>query len=310
MQTEVLPMLIFLAVILAFARLNQDNELAVLAAAGIGKRQQLKIALRFTLVFSLLVAFIAFFAAPWAKMNISRLKIQAWQEANITGLTEGKFKELGKGNSVVYIEDLSADKNIMKNVFLQIQEKDNNNVFKSDSAYFDVDKKSGNRFIVFQNGRRYLGQPGTLDYQITEYEKYAALVQLNDDKSEVSSTEATATYQLLASKNPKHRAELQWRISSIVICVLLAILGVLLNQYPFGQKPFTLLLFGILIYFIYNNLLGVSRTLLEREHVPAYLGLWWVHALMILTVLIIYNYQTIIQRYRRNTGIQILPAEK
>lgn len=310
MLTEVLPMLIFLAVILAFARLNQDNELAVLAAAGVGKRQQLKIVLRFTLVFSLLVAFIAFFAAPWAKLNISKLKIQAWQEANITGLTEGKFKELGKGNSVVYIEDLSADKNAMKNVFLQIQEKDKNNVVKSDSAYFDVDKKSGNRFIVFKNGRRYLGQPGTQDYQIAEYEKYAALVQLNDDKSEVTSAEAASTYQLLTTRNPKHSAELQWRISSIVICILLAILGVLLNQYPFGQKPFTLLLSGILIYFIYNNLLGVSRTLLEKEHVPSYLGLWWVHVLLILSILIIYNYQTIVQRQRRNTDVQILPAEK
>ena len=310
MQTEVLPMLIFLAVILAFARLNQDNELAVLAAAGIGKRQQLKIVLRFTLVFSILVAFVAFFAAPWAKMNISKLKVQAWQEANITGLTEGKFKELKKGNSVVYIEELSDDKNVMKNVFLQIQEKDKNNVVKSESAYFDVDKKSGNRFIVFENGRRYLGHPGTQDYQITEYEKYAALVQLNDDKSEVTSTELSSTYLLLTSNNPKHRAEFQWRISSIIICVLLAILGVLLNQTPFGQKPFTLLLFGILIYFIYNNLLSVSRTLLEREYLPFYLGLWWVHALLVLVILFIYNYQTIIQRYRRNTNVQLLPAEK
>ena len=198
----------------------------------------------------------------------------------------------------------------MKKVFLQIQDKDKNNVVRSDSAYFDVDKESGNRFIVFKNGRRYLGQPGTQDYQITEYEKYAALVQVNDDKSEVSSTEATSTYLLLGSNNPKHRAELQWRISSIVICVLLAILGVLLNQYPFGQKPFTLLLVGILIYFIYNNLLSISRTLLEKEHVPSYLGVWWVHTLLILAVLIIYNYQTIIQRNKRGTIVQILTAEK
>ena len=309
MQTEVLPMLIFLAVILAFSRLNADNELAVLAAAGVGKRQQLKIVMRFTIVFSLLVAFVAFFAAPWAKINISKLKIQAWQEANITGLTEGKFKELRKGNSVVYIENLSDDKKIMKKVFLQIQENDKTSVVKSDSAHFDVDQESGNRFIVFENGRRYLGQPGMQDYQITEYEKYAALVQLNDDKGDISSAEATPTYQLLGSKNPKHKAEFQWRISSIIICFLLAILGVLLNQYPFGQKPFTLLLFGILIYFIYNNLLGVSKTLLEREHVPFFLGLWWVHALLILAILVIYNYQTIIQRQRRNTGVQILLAE-
>lgn len=310
MQTEVMPMLIFLAVILAFSRLNQDNELAVLAAAGIGKKQQLKIVLKFTTVFSLLVIFVAFFAAPWAKMNINKLKIQAWQEANITGLAEGKFKELMKGNSVVYIEEFSSDKQVMKNVFLQIQENEKSSVVKSDSAYFDIDKESENRFIVFENGRRYVGRPGLQDYEITEYKKYAALVQLNDDKDEVTRTESMPTYQLLTSDDPEHGIELQWRISSVIICFLLAILAVLLNQYPFGQKPFTLLLFGILIYFIYNNLLGVSRTLLEREHVPGYLGIWWVHVLLGAAILVIYNYQSIIQRYRRTADIQILPAER
>lgn len=310
MQTEVLPMLIFLAVILAFSRLNQDNELAVLAAAGIGKRRQLKIVMRFVFAYSLLVAFVAFIAAPWAKVNINQLKIQAWQEANITGLTEGKFKELRKGDSVVYIENISPDKKSMQNVFLQFREEDKNNVVKSDAAHFDIDKNSGNRFIVFENGRRYLGQPGMQDYQITEYEKYAALVQLNDDKGEVTSAGATSTLQLFKSKTPKHRAELQWRISSVIICFLLAILAVLLNQYPFGQKPFTLLLLGILIYFIYNNMLSVSMTLLEKEHVPGYLGLWWVHALLIAAIFIIYNYQIIIQRQKQNAAVQILPAEK
>ena len=309
-QPEVMPLLIFLAVILAFSRLNQDNELAVLSAAGIGKRQQLKFALRFCAVFAVLVAFVAFYAAPWAKLNIAKLKVQAWQETNITGLTSGKFKELSQGNSVVYIENLSDTKGIMENVFLQIMDKGRNSVVKSDSAYFDVDQDTGNRFIVFENGRRYVGQPGMLDYQITEYDKYAVLLEMSESANEITSTEAAGTLFLLGSNLPVHRAELQWRISSVILCILLAIFGVLLNQYPFGQKPFTLLLLGILIYFFYNNLLGISRTMLERDHISPWVGLWWVHILIIMIITIIYQYHTIIRRFKNNNKIHFLPAEK
>lgn len=309
-QPEVMPLLIFLAVILAFSRLNQDNELAVLSAAGIGKRLQLKFALRFCAVFAVLVAFVAFYAAPWAKLNIAKLKIQAWQETNITGLTSGKFKELSQGNSVVYIENLSDKKGIMENVFLQIMDKGRNSVVKSDSAYFDIDQETGNRFIIFENGRRYVGQPGMLDYQITEYDKYAVLLEMSESANEITSTEAAGTLFLLGSNLPVHRAELQWRISSVILCILLAIFGVLLNQYPFGQKPFTLLLLGILIYFLYNNLLGISRTMLERDHISPWIGLWWVHVLIVMIITIIYQYHMIVRRIKGTNKIHVLPAEK
>jgi lipopolysaccharide export system permease protein len=91
---------------------------------------------------------------------------------------------------------------------------------------------------------------------------------------------------------------------------LLAIFGVLLNQYPFGQKPFTLLLLGIVIYFLYNNLLGISRTMLERDHISPWIGLWWVHILLIMIIAIMYQYHAIIRRIKSNNKIHVLPAEK
>ncbi len=300
-QPEVLPLVLFLAVVLAFARLNQDNELAVLAAAGVGKPDQIKMVTRFSIVFALLLGIVAFMAAPWAKLTTGKLKSQAWQEASISGLSAGKFKELSKGRSVVYIENYSKEAGVMENVFLQIQDKAKNSVLKSDSAYFEVDKDSGNRFIVFENGRRYLGNPGAKNYQITEYRKYSALLELNDETSEFTSPESATTTTLILSTRPEHRAELQWRISSVLACIVLAVFGVLLNQYPFGQKPFALLLSGILIYFIYNNLLGISRTLVEQAKLTPWIGLWWVHGLLILILLGIYHYSLLQQKLRTIT---------
>ena len=310
MQTEVLPLMLFLAITLAFSRMNQDNELAVLAAAGMGKRYQLRIVMRFCLVFSLLFSLVVFVSTPLVKQQIHEMKRLAWQEANFSALAAGKFKEINSGQSVVYVEKLSDDKKRMKNVFLHRQEKDKSSVLKSGSAYFKIDGQTGNRYIVFENGRRYLGNPGVLDFRITEYDKYAALIEINEEVRNTKDPEAQATTTLFGSDDPDFQAELQWRVSAIIICVLLSILGVLLNQYPFGQKPFTLLLFGIMIYFIYSNLLGISRTLMEREILPAIIGLWWVHILVFLIILLIYHFTSLRHFFRKHPDVEVLTADQ
>jgi lipopolysaccharide export system permease protein len=72
MLPEMLPLILFLSVTLAFSRMNQDNELAVVAAAGVGKRQQMNIVARFMLVFCVLGGVVAFKASPWAKTGLPR----------------------------------------------------------------------------------------------------------------------------------------------------------------------------------------------------------------------------------------------
>ena len=85
----------------------------------------------------------------------------------------------------------------------------------SDSARFKVDKKSGNKYIVFSDGRRYVGEPGLLDYQITEYEKYAILTESAEANATGGKTGALLTTEIMGSDNKIHQAEFQWRISLI-----------------------------------------------------------------------------------------------
>ena len=310
MQPEILPLILFLSVTLAFSRMNQDNELAVLAATGIGKWAQMKIVVRFMLLFCVLAGTVAFIAAPWAKIKIATLKAQAWQEANISGITPGKFKELSGGKGIVYVEELSLDKRSMNKVFFQTLHGKSGNVLMSAGARLEVDKKSGDRFIVFDKGRRYQGRPGMLDYKVTEYEKYGVLIEAGEKKTGLTSPESLPTLELLTASRTDQMAELQWRFSAVFACILLALLGVLLNQYPFGQKPFTLMLLGILVYFVYHNLLGISKTLLEKGKLSPYLGLWWVHVLLLAVILVIYYVPQIMRWRRGGKKFQFLPARQ
>lgn len=304
---KLLPVTIFLAVILTYSRLVSDNEMAVLSASGMSKLEQLKIVFLLVAPVCIFVAGISFFVAPWAEVRLQELKTQARQEADITGIAAGQFKEFSKGNRVVYVESLSDDKTSMENVFLQVRQHGKLGVLTSDRATFELDEESGNRYIIFEDGRRYVGVPGGLDYKITEFKTYAILVEANEAALKAANRlESIPTSILLFSDVPSHKAELQWRVSSIFACMLLSLLAVLLSQLPIGEKRYALIFISMLIYFIYSNLLGVSKSLLKHDEIPSIIGLWWVHVLLIIAMLALYFLPQIRRRLKRNNGIQVL----
>lgn len=308
---KLLPVTIFLAVILTYSRLVGDNEMAILSSTGMSKLDQLKIVSTLIVPVCIFVAVISFFVAPWAEVRLEQLKIQARQEADITGIAAGQFKEFSKGDRVVYVESLSDDKTTMEKIFLQIRQRGKLGVLTSDRAVFELDEESGNRYIKFEDGRRYVGQPGGLDYRITEYKTYAILVEANEAVLKAANRpEAIPTSILLFSDIASHKAELQWRVSSILSCLLLSLLAVLLSQLPIGEKRYALIFISILIYFIYNNLLGVSKSLLKHDDIPSIVGLWWVHALLIIAMLVLYYLPQIKRRLKQNNGLQVLKAEQ
>lgn len=306
---KILPISILIAMLLAFSRMASDRELVILSASGISKLFQMGIVARFALVFCLLVACVTLYLAPWAEQNMHKLKERAKQESDISGITPGQFKEFSQGDRVVYVQKPSPDKGSMEEVFLQVRQQGKLGVLTSDSARFKIDKKSGNKYTVFSDGRRYVGVPGMLDYQITEYEKYAILTETAAAELIGGKTGALSTAEIIGSSNKVHQAEFQWRLSLIISCLLLSLLAVLLMQSHASERRYLPFIIGISIYLIYSNLLGIAQTLLKRDVTPSFIGLWWVHLLLIMVLVILYYLPKL--RYKNNDDDehQFIPAE-
>ena len=135
-----------------------------------------------------------------------------------------------------------------------------------------------------------MGEPDTLDYEITEYEKYAILIENVTRKSEILKTSALTTEEIISSDNMNYKAEFQWRISLIIICFCLSLFSVLLVQSTSNDKRYTPFVIGISVYLIYSNLLGIAQTLLRREIIPEFVGLWSVHIIFMLVLFILYYF--------------------
>lgn len=280
-----LPLAFFLAVLLAFGRLYKDSEMVAMLACGVSLLRVTRFVFWFGLGFALFIAVISLYVAPLAKAE--RHKVQQRLEASIgvEGIAAGQFRELAGGKVVIYAERLSDDGAAMENVFIQGGGKGAENLLVAERARLR-EEDHGGRYMVLENGYRYEGTPGQADFRIVHYRQHAIRVAEPEtaQRRVVEETAAMTTASLWASEQPWHKAELQWRLAMPLSAVLMALLAVFLSRTNPRQGRYGKFFLGILVYVIYSNLLGVARTWVERGKVDPMIGIWWVHALLLLIV--------------------------
>ena len=280
------PLCLYLGIYIAVSRLRRDNEVTAMQGAGLGLRFFLQGVLQVTAGFAVVVALLALYGAPEVEGQINRLEAKARKDSDITGISAGQFKELSQGDRVIYVEDLNEDEHRMNNIFLRVREEGQLWVLTSAEASLEKDKETGEPYAVFSDGQRYREAPGQVDYSIIEYKKYGIRLYRQDQEESDLAPQAAFPEILWRAKDPAAQAELHWRIAMPIATVLLALLAVLLAlslSQAYGY--YSGLITAVLIYFTYNNLLGIGRSLVKKGELPSYIGLWWVHALLLACIL-------------------------
>lgn len=288
------PAALYLAVVFTVGRLYRDNEMAVLAACGVGPAQLYRPLLLAAVPLALGLAFMSLYVAPKTAALGYEIRDRAEREAETGILYAGRFQESREGERVFYVEEVSRDRRHMHNVFVHARMKDRFGVVASERAYQYTDPETGDRYVVLVDGYRYEGVPGGADFRIIRFEKHAVRVQARDAGAVRSKRDAVPTAELWASGRPGDMAELQWRFSVPVSTLLLAMLALPLGKTPPRQGRYGKLLAAVLVYIVYANLLVMCEVWLEKGILPAALGMWWVHgALIVLTgVLLVRQYGT------------------
>jgi len=84
---------------------------------------------------------------------------------------------------------------------------------------------------------------------------------------------------------PVDRAEYQWRLSTPVSTLLLALLAVPLSRSQPRQGRYARLLLAVVVYAVYFSVLDISRNWVQQETADS---IWWVTATLALGVLALY----------------------
>jgi lipopolysaccharide export system permease protein len=275
-----LPLALFLSVLVAFGRLYKDSEAVAMEACAVSPRVSLHAVMGFAVLIAVLVAVLSLYIAPWAEERAYQIQDQQSASSELVGLVSGRFIEPSGSNGVIYAEQISADHKSMHTIFIQGDlpgEQLRQLVLAAKSGQQQHDPRSGDNFLVLENGFRYEGTPGERDYRIIEYQRHAVRISEPPVSRSYRKHRARTSLSLMSMEQRSDLAELQWRLSMPISALLLALLAVPLSRTPPRQGKYSRLFIAVLVYVVYSNLLGVAQTWVEQGTLPGIVGLWWVH---------------------------------
>ena len=133
-----LPLALFIGVLLGLGRMHKDSEIVAMAAGGVGVSVLTRHVTGFAVCIGILTLVLAVFLEPRLSLVEEEVIARARGQAEITGVVPGRFKEMSKGNQVIYVESLSDDQREMRKVFVQLSGDNRQQILVSEKAYQTV----------------------------------------------------------------------------------------------------------------------------------------------------------------------------
>ncbi|WP_028081369.1 LPS export ABC transporter permease LptF [Solimonas soli] len=286
-----IPVSLLLAVMMALGRLYQDNEIAAMTGCGVGLWALYRPFLLLGTALAVLTALLAFQVGPWAGRTGEYLTKNAARFIKYNPFEPGRFKSLGDDRAVVFTERMSTNGDTLENVVAQIAEPKASSFVTARRGTQAVNADSGMRRITLADGYRYIGEPGTTQFDVVRFDTLTTNIRPPEFLYTASKRKIQPTSQLLGSDDPRDRAELQWRISAPIAVFVLALFAVPLSYVRPRQGRYGKLVIGIVAYLVYSQLLGIAQSWVAKDKPIGVLGLWWVHVLMLLIALLLIGRQ-------------------
>lgn len=283
-----LPLGLFIALLLAYGRLYADNEMTVLSACGFSQKRLLAITMMLASFATIIVAFVALWLGPIIAKDRDYLLTRGGAAILVETIVPGRFRYIPGGNKVFYVEKMTRDHVQSEYVFLAERRKTVGtdglpgwDILLAKKGYFKKEENGG-EFVVLEQGRQYQGDPGK-KYQVVNFDKYTARLPPGQPRVRYEEN-VLSTLKLwpINNSNKIYAAELQWRLSVPLMTLILAFLAVPLSRVKPRQGKYVKLLPAAFIFMVYANMIFVARDWVRAGKVSVWLGVWWVHGLMLL----------------------------
>ncbi|HEX7636164.1 MAG TPA: LPS export ABC transporter permease LptF [Noviherbaspirillum sp.] len=284
----------FISVLVVVTRSYQDSEMVVWFASGLSLTRWIAPVLSFGLPIVILTALLSFFLTPWANRHSAEFRERFEKREDIAKVEPGKFKESASADRIFFVEGVSSDTAKVKNVFVNTIQNGRTSVVVAKEGTIALDQR-GDKFLVMSKGRRYDGIANQPDFRIMEFERYGVLVARQSqavvgDKS----ARSLPTPALLADLNNFNRAELLWRVSLPLMCLLLMLLAIPLSFVnPRGGRSANLLI-ALLLFVIYSNMVTVFQNAVQQQRLPLAAAWWPIHLTAALLMVLLFSWRLFI----------------
>src|SRR3954467_978947 len=282
-----LSLTMFISVLLTMTRGWRDSEMVIWFGAGLSLTAWLKPVLLFALPQIAVIAALSLFISPWAAQMATQYSQRLETRDDVSRITPGVFGETSNKERVFFVESVSGETNHVQNVFLSSTQQGRGGVSMSRSGHTET-VDNGDRFIVLEQGRRYEGAPGDPQYRVTEFDRYAARIETRENTTPEPNHKNLSTWGLITHPTNLNLSELIWRVGIPVSSLVLVLLAIPMSFVNPRAGRSANLLFALLTYKVYSNLLSVSQARVAQGRLDFSLGVWLVHAGMVLLLVVLF----------------------
>ena len=287
-----IPIGLFLAILLGLGRLYQDSEMAAIKACGVGPWQLYRPIMLLTSILCALLFWMAMEVSPWAARQTLVVQNSALAQVQVSNLEPGKFLTADEGRLVFYATSKNSQ-NQLEKVFLQQSDPlkksgpahQGQQLVTAQTGFHQNVETNDHKIFVLKNGTRYQGVPGNADYEVVNFSEHGIPFVISQKKGKAPGPEEMNYAEIQTLDTLEANAELQWRWSIPISAFLLALLALPLSKTSPRQGRFGKVAIAILLYIVYANLIALSKAWIEKEQIDPLLGIWWVHALILLLTL-------------------------
>ncbi|WP_206750104.1 LPS export ABC transporter permease LptF [Pseudidiomarina taiwanensis] len=284
--TLILPLSLFLGILLAHGRIYADNEMTVLQACGVSEWYVTRVTLVLAAVLALLTAFMTTTLVPWSLEQEQQVEERARSESGLSVIMPGRFQQAANQKAVIFVQGLT-DAGELDEVFVAQSIRDEANrlvggaVVMADIGAVEA-TESGAQTLVLKNGMRYTNNISAAEYQVMQFDQYQLQIREQEAAVDARKLEAFSMAELWQLGTPDASAEWQWRIAIPLSIPLLTLIAVPLSRVNPRQGKFARMAPALLIYLAYFLILMAARSAVADGAIPAVIGLWWIHLLLLV----------------------------
>lgn len=275
-----LSLTLFITILLTLTRSYRDSEMVIWFNSGLSIAAWLRPVLMFAAPLVLVIAALSLFISPWSVQKSEEYRVGMENRDEVSRVNPGVFGESSGRDRVFFVESVSGDALTVRNVFVNSVQQKKNGIMMSSKGYVER-AENGDRFLVLLNGRRYEGNAGEADFRVMEFDRYETRIDAKEGGAPAETQKSRSTWALFQSPTNVNLGELVWRLGVPFSALILALLAIPMSFVNPRAGRSMNLLFALLTYMVYSNLLTLSQARVAQGLLSFSTGIWLVHALML-----------------------------
>jgi len=279
-----LPLSLFLAVMTGLGRLYTDSEIYAMRAGGISETRLLRPLMRLSLVVAIVVALLSGWVRPWAYGQSYKIKAAAEASADTGRIRESRFYTFTENDRTVFIRHIADNGSDLDGIFIRTRKADGLQVITAAKGVFTYFAKPMFHSLRLIDAQVFKKVKDGADLS-AKFGSFTLWLPVQTPQEPGYKVKSASISTLERSPLPQERAEFQWRLSTPLSALLLALAAIPLSRSRPRQGRYAKILLALGIYAVYFNLLNVSRSWVEQGSSEF---IWWVPGLLGLVVVGLY----------------------